>query len=65
MKKGYTLEIVDREHRRSDFYHFTDLGSLEQEREQHHKTEFCIVTEWAQFEYGLGDYEVEIARYNW
>ena len=65
MKKGYTLEVINREERRADFYHFSDLEELELERELYHAADFCIVTEWAQFENGLGDYETELKRYNW
>ena len=65
MTKGYTLEVVDRKNKRSDCYNFRTLEELELERNSNHKNDFCIVTEWAQYKGGFGDYEIEIARYNW
>lgn len=65
MIKGYTLEVIDRANRKVDTYEFPDLELLNLERELYHAADFCIVTEWAQFEDGLGNYSREIARYNW
>lgn len=59
MKKGYTVEVIDRQNRKSELFHFTDEKSA---RNAMIGKGFCILTEWAQFEDGFGNYEIEIAR---
>ena len=68
MRKGYTLEVIDNKDKKNikvDTYEFCTIEELNLDRELYHATDFCIVYEWAQFDDGLGNYEIEIARYNW
>lgn len=62
MKKGYIVEVINREEKKSEFLHFKDEESA---RKAMIKKGFCVLKEWAQFPEGLGDYTIEIARVGW
>ena len=63
MKKGYTLEVLYREGRcivGANYFHYTSEEDARKEMTGIFKDKVCILTEWAQFDDGLGDYEIEI-----
>lgn len=63
--KGYTVEVIRRDLRTSKKFHYETEQDARNEMNTIFKGMFCILTEWAQFESGLGNYEKEVARQNW
>ena len=69
MLTGYTVEVIRRDENGhgvgSKFFHYTNEAEARAEMTTIFKDMFCILTEWGQFEDGLGNYEIEIDRQNW
>lgn len=67
--KGYTVEVIKRDENgygvSSKQYNYKTEEEARSEMTGIFKNMFCILTEWAQFDGGFGDYEIEIARQNW
>ena len=59
MTKGYTVEIINPAEKKSVFLHFKEESAA---RDAMSGNQRCILTEWAQFPDGLGDYEIELER---
>ena len=65
MNKGYTVEVMRKSNKGfygSDKYDYKTAQDARRAMREHFTNSFCILTEWAQFEGGIGDYEVEIER---
>lgn len=70
MIKGYTVEVMKKRSNGSGYYgstlhHYKSESEARSDMKSIWGNEFCILTEWAQFDGGFGDYEIEIARQNW